>query len=164
MNYGVSGKEQRWEYWLQREQEQIDEGWCYYVCKPWYWWTRESNEGKQWERVRRRIKNIKNRLYGSRRFSTMFTGARHQFLSLDTWIQSTYSRLFLWSILMLSSHIRQISWLPEGFPTCSECALLCFVVFLCIAVGYEVGSMQQVEDRTSICFASDYLPVHIFIV
>jgi hypothetical protein len=51
--------------------------------------------------------------YGTRRFITVFTTARHCSLFLARWIQSTPSySIFLRSILILSSYL-----LPSGFPT-----------------------------------------------
>jgi hypothetical protein len=50
-------------------------------------------------------------LYGTWRFITVFTRARHQSMSWGRWVQSTSSHLT--SVLVLSSHLRL--GLPSGF-------------------------------------------------
>jgi hypothetical protein len=47
--------------------------------------------------------------YGTRRFITVYTTSRHWSLSWTTWIQSTSHHIFLWYILILSSHVWDVS-------------------------------------------------------
>jgi len=61
------------------------------------------------------------RIFGNRRFITVFTSARHLSLSWATWIQSMPPHPTSWiSILILSSHLRlglPSGLFPSGFPT-----------------------------------------------
>jgi hypothetical protein len=81
-----------------------------------------------WSRVLTQLVKKLPVLYGTRRFITVFTTARHRFLSWARWIQSTLQNsIYLRSILILFSHLRLI--LPCGlflsvFPTKILYALL----------------------------------------
>ena len=72
--------------------------------------------------------------YGTRRFITSFTSARHLSLSSATSTQSTPPHLTYWrSILILSSHLRPslpTGIFPSGFPTpvyASPLPLTCYM-------------------------------------
>jgi len=66
------------------------------------------------------------KLYGTRRFITAFTIARHLSPSWASWIQSTPLHPTSWrSILILSSHLRlglPSGLFPSGFPIKTLCA------------------------------------------
>jgi hypothetical protein len=72
-----------------------------------------------WKVVIQHVKKILS--YGTRRFITVFTQARHWPLSWASWIQFAQSiPVFLRSILMLSAYLRldlPSGLLPSGLPT-----------------------------------------------
>jgi hypothetical protein len=87
----------------------------------------ESNKQTPWSRVllkKLRVRSASQKFpafYGTRRFITMFTRARHLSISWAQWIQSTSPNpISRRSILMLPSHLRPglpSGLLPSGFPT-----------------------------------------------
>jgi hypothetical protein len=82
-----------------------------------------------WEDINPSTKKNFPEFYRTRSFITVFTWARHQFLSRGRWIQSIISNpLALRSILILSFHLRLVfprGLFPSGFRTQTFYAFLC---------------------------------------
>jgi hypothetical protein len=87
-------------------------------------------------------------IYGTWRFTAVFTTARHRILSWARLIQSTSSRLISLNYnLILSSHLRLYlpsSLLPSGFPTKILYVFLnCSMRATCPPISYKLWSFSS---------------------
>ena len=91
--------------------------------------TYSMEQSSSWEAKRFQLVKKFTKIYGTRRFITAFTRARHLSLSPATLILSINPHPTSWiSILILSSHLRlglPRGLLPLGFPTKSCILLFC---------------------------------------